>query len=154
MKKIINQKRYNTDASTLVLEWQPDNFPADDPKHVEFNRLYRKSTGEYFIHGKGGAMSPYADMKNAKKGIISAGEMLIPVSLEEATEILEKHMTPGEVDCVLGRSVTDDKKQVNIQIDSGTWNMLQMLKSVTGKSATDIMIELIRKAAGELKEEN
>ena len=152
MKKIINQKRYNTDASSLVLEWQTDNLPADDPKHVEFNRLYRKSTGEYFIHGKGGAMSPYANI--TRSGIVSGGETLIPVSLEEATEILEKHMTPEEVDCVLGRSVTDDKKQVNIQIDSGTWNMLQMLKSVTGKSATDIMIELIRKAAGELKEEN
>jgi len=148
MKKIIGQKRYNTEASTLIVEWT-DDLPEDNPAHCEFNKLYRKMTGEFFLHGKGGATSLYASGRN---GFISPGENLIPVTLEEAERICKEHLPDDKVAEVFGKKITDKRKQVNIQIDSGTWNMLQTLKAKTGKSATDIMIDLIRQAADELNE--
>lgn len=148
MKKIINQKRYNTDAAKLIVEFF-DDLPADNPRHCEYNRLYRKQTGEFFLHGKGGAESIYASVR---KNIFCGGENLVPISMDEAKNICLKHLSKEEYNLAFGQTTTEDRKQINIQIDSGTWNMLQTLKGKTKKSANEIILELIRKEAEGLKE--
>lgn len=53
MKKIIDGKMYNTETAKECGTW--------DNCEYGFNRveetLYRKKTGEFFIHGEGGANS-------------------------------------------------------------------------------------------------
>lgn len=51
--------------------------------------LYRKSTGEYFLHGEGGTLSRYATRYGSN---LSSGSTIIPYSEAEAKEWAEKHL--------------------------------------------------------------
>ena len=59
MKKIINGKLYDTSTAHLVGEW--DNQLYGNPDYAA-ESLYRKRTGEFFLHGEGGARSRYAQL--------------------------------------------------------------------------------------------
>ena len=57
MKKIINNKLYNTDTANRLIYWYND-LPSNDGYYYA-EELYIKKTGEYFLYGEGGARSPY-----------------------------------------------------------------------------------------------
>lgn len=57
MKKIINNKLYNTDTANSLFYWYND-LPSNDGYYYA-EKLYIKKTGEYFLYGEGGALSPY-----------------------------------------------------------------------------------------------
>lgn len=56
MKKIINKKTYDTETAKPVCTYSYV-FAGDFRKVTE--TLYRKKTGEYFLHGIGGPASKY-----------------------------------------------------------------------------------------------
>lgn len=56
MKKIINKKTYDTETAKEVCTYSYV-FAGDFRKVTE--TLYRKKTGEYFLHGIGGHASKY-----------------------------------------------------------------------------------------------
>lgn len=56
MKKIINKKTYDTETAKPVCVYSYV-FAGDFRKVTE--TLYRKKTGEYFLHGIGGPASKY-----------------------------------------------------------------------------------------------
>ena len=58
MQKIIRGKKYDTDTAKEVCCYS-NNLPFGDFDWVQ-ETLYVKRTGEYFLHGKGGARSKYA----------------------------------------------------------------------------------------------
>ncbi|MGX7141461.1 hypothetical protein ACWOBX_08415 [Facklamia languida] len=88
MKKVINGKRYNTETSTLVGEWE-NHYSVNDFYWCS-EALYQKKTGEFFIHGKGNAASKYSEPfgTNASKG----GEKLIPITIDEAKKWVEEKL--------------------------------------------------------------
>ena len=53
MKKIINGKVYDTASAKLVGEWDNGRYGRDFGRCAE--ELYQKRTGEFFLHGSGGA---------------------------------------------------------------------------------------------------
>ncbi|MBO5389445.1 MAG: hypothetical protein J6A59_15185 [Lachnospiraceae bacterium] len=87
MKKIINGKLYNTEtANTVATYW--NGFPGGDFEVVH-ETLYQKKTGEYFLYGKGGPMTQYAEQVC---GGLAYGEMIIPYTEDEAKEWAVVHM--------------------------------------------------------------
>ena len=70
MYKIINGKTYNTDTAKMVGEWCPE-IPRNDLSFFE-ECLYRKKTGEFFLHGCGNANSKYS--RNCEIGRASCRE--------------------------------------------------------------------------------
>ena len=64
MKKIIDNKVYDTNTATLIGSKDNGISPASFAYCRE--SLYRKRTGEYFKHGEGGANSKYAVRNNGK----------------------------------------------------------------------------------------
>lgn len=58
MKKIINNKMYNTETATMVASYNNGCSMSDFCHFSE--ELYLKKTGEFFLCGSGGAMSKYA----------------------------------------------------------------------------------------------
>ncbi len=66
MKRVINGKRYDTDTADRVATWKNGYFTNDFNYCAEY--LYRKKTGEYFLHGEGGALSKYATSNGGKRG--------------------------------------------------------------------------------------
>lgn len=78
MKKIIKHKIYNTDTAKELATYSNGYGRGDF--HYIHETLYRKKTGEFFLHGCGGAMTEYSDFKY---GCWSGGERIVPMTEEE-----------------------------------------------------------------------
>ncbi len=93
MKKIISGKKYDTETATKI--GTQDNI---DGRNIlacnDFNyresTLYRKKTGEFFLHYDGGGNTPYR------------GGAIEPVTEDEAKRWSEKHLTVEEYEAVFG----------------------------------------------------
>lgn len=104
MKKVINNKLYNTDTAKQLGAW------ANTRDYGDFNymseRLYQKRTGEYFLHGEGGPMSKYAESTGQNSW--SGGEMIIPLTVEKAREWAEEHLDAEGYVEIFGEPGDDD----------------------------------------------
>ena len=87
MKKIINNKMYNTDTAEEITYYTASRrgFSASDFRYYT-ECLYRKKTGEYFLHGEGGPLTKYARSVGLTGS--TGGENIIPLSLEETKDYL------------------------------------------------------------------
>jgi hypothetical protein len=97
MKKIVNGKRYDTDTAKL-LGSAGYSHPGDFSFWQE--TLYQKKTGEFFLHGVGGAMSRYARQTGQNEW--SGGEKIIPLTREEARKWIEKNLDVEEYEEIFG----------------------------------------------------
>ena len=59
MKKIIDGKMYNTETAARIGCWSNGCYQSDFNYYSE--DLYKKKTGEYFLHKEGGALSCMAE---------------------------------------------------------------------------------------------
>lgn len=91
MKKIINNKLYNTESAKLVGEFQ-STFAVNDFHYYE-EELYLKKTGEFFLYGHGNGLSPYA--KRYIDGM-GQGEKIIPLTDQQARKWAEENMDPDD----------------------------------------------------------
>lgn len=91
MKKIIQNKVYDTDKARLQASYSSD-YPVSSFKYYE-EALYLKKNGEYFLYGSGNAASPYAK-KMAEVKV--PGEKILPFTYDKAKEWAEKRLTPEE----------------------------------------------------------
>ena len=108
MKKIINRKLYDTDTAQEIGR-DGNGYNASDFNCV-LETLYRKRTGEYFLHGEGGARSRYASREGNMWGW---GAQIIPLTYDEAQEWAEKHLTADEYAEAFGMpDEGDDSKTV------------------------------------------
>lgn len=107
MKKVINGKVYDTTTAQAVGAW--DNGIYGDLTSVSVT-LYRKRTGEFFLHGEGGARTQYAVQTGDNSW--APGAKIIPLSWEAAREWAEKNMTAEEYEAAFGPVVEDDSKTV------------------------------------------
>ena len=97
MKKIIEGKVYNTETAECVGGWDNRQYGSFD-----FNRKnqYRKRTGEFSIHGTGGARTRYA--KQTGNNLWGEGEQIIPVAYEEARKWSEEFLNGDEYEKIFG----------------------------------------------------
>lgn len=91
MRKIINKKMYDTETAEWVEEFENTPYKSNYQYYVE--TLYRKKTGEFFLHGCGNAASPYAEVRADR--MRSPGEKIIPLTEAEAKNWMEQY---GDVD--------------------------------------------------------
>lgn len=107
MKKIINGKLYDTDTAHLVGEWDNQRYGSFD--YVS-ESLYRKRTGEFFLHGEGGARSRYAT--HCGNDSWGSGEAIIPLTWDSARQWAEEHLDADEYQAAFGEIVEDDSRTV------------------------------------------
>jgi len=88
MKRILNMKRYDTETSEVIAKWDNGGHRGDFHRCEE--TLYRTRNGNWFLHGEGGALSPYAENCEAGRST-EAGEELIAFTAEEAATWLAAH---------------------------------------------------------------
>ena len=97
MKKIINGKKYDTETATeLGSRW--NGLGKRDFGHVT-ETLYKKKTGEYFLHGEGGPLTTYSESCG---GGWSGGEKIIPYSERMAREWAEEYLDADEYESIFG----------------------------------------------------
>lgn len=92
MKKIINGKMYNTETAKRLGEYD-NGYAINDFSHV-YEALYLKKTGEYFLYGKGGAMSKYSEPCGSN--CWCGGKRIIPLTESEAKEWAERKLDADE----------------------------------------------------------
>lgn len=104
MKKIINNKVYSTDTARTVGSHDNGLLPND----LNYSReaLYIKKTGEYFLHGNGGANTRYAHQCDTNRWC--GGESIMPLTYAEAKQWAQAHLEADEYTAEFGTIVEDD----------------------------------------------
>ena len=137
MKKIINSKKYDTEkAKKIGTYWylEPGNI-----NHIS-ETLYRKRTGEFFLHCYGGANTKYAVcvMSNEWTG----GETILPISYENAKTFASQKLPAEEYESIFGEN---DESEIikSIRLSKSTSSKLDDIKARTGKNYGDIISDLL-----------
>ena len=98
MRKIIEARAYDTTTAELLAEYSQGVCWRDF--HYYEENLYRKKTGEYFLHGRGGAMTKYSERNDCNSW--SGGERITPMTEDEAKEWAEDHLSAEEYETIFG----------------------------------------------------
>lgn len=128
MKRIIGGKKYDTNTARQVGEWG-NGYGYTDFQHAA-ETLYRKRTGEYFVHGSGGPMSRYA--KPYPGGGWQGGDELVPLTYDQAREWAEEHLEADEYEAEFGEAPEGDGEE-------------QRVVRLSGKAAAWIRREAMRR---------
>ena len=128
MKKIISGKVYDTDTAKKLGDWS-NGGGWRDFSHVE-EHLYRKKTGEFFLHGEGGPATQYAEATGTNSWI--GGDRLMPMTFSEAREWAEDKLDADEYEAIFGAVAEDESR-------------MQVCYSLSVSA-----VETIRRRAGEL----
>lgn len=88
MKKIINGKVYDTDTAQLIAEAHHDNI-RDAYGTTTKQWLYRKRTGEFFLHVEGVSYT----LHNMWQTGFRPGRGIYPLTFEEARKFVEAELS-------------------------------------------------------------
>lgn len=140
MKKVINGKLYNTDTAADLAVYEAN---ATDSLNYYSERLYRKRTGEYFIHGEGGVRTRYAAIDG--DGWSRGGEAIFPLTAAEARAWAKERLPGDEFERIFG-AVSEDGAVVKTSFDLSPdlAAKLQDVAAERGVSRRAVIEELIR----------
>lgn len=134
MRKVIKGKMYDTSTAKLAGSWDNGLLPGDLGYMAE--SLYRKRTGEYFLHGRGGAQTPYA--RAAGGGFWGSGENISAMTEPEARAWAEAHLGAEEYEAAF--AVPDEGGMV--RVDAATLAALRSEAARTGESMGAVVARL------------
>ena len=136
MKKIINGKRYDTDTAERVGTWDNGHYTSDFQYCSE--DLYRKRSGEYFLHGEGGALSKYASSSGNGSGW---GENIRPLTLAQAQEWAEKHLDGDEYERIFGVvDESSEKTTTSISLTPADLKLIKEKATKEGMTLSDFIV--------------
>lgn len=142
MKKIINGRVYDTEkARELGTYANAGNWR--DFSHLE-ETLYRKKTGEFFLHGEGGPATKYAEAEGQNSW--TGGRRIMPMTYDEAREWAEEHLTADEYEVIFGEIVEDDgagKQVVSISVSPAKWEAAKRKAAQMGIGISEYIESLL-----------
>lgn len=140
MKKIINNKLYNTETAQLIGYWANTGDTRDFAYIRE--ELYRKRTGEFFLYGEGGPMSHYS--RSIGNNEWSGTEEIIPLTWESARKWAEEHLTAEEYETEFGEVSEDNGTEVlSISIPANIAAKARRAAAVDGISLSQWIANII-----------
>lgn len=140
MRKIIDGRTYDTDTARRV--GGRDNGLAYGDLDYESETLYRKRTGEYFVHGEGGARTRYATQDGL--GGWTGGDAVTPLPYETAMRWAESNLDADTYAREFG--VPDEggePVQVLAKVSPAAKARLDAECSMTGQSRSAIVEHLL-----------
>lgn len=140
MKKYINGKKYDTETAREVGS-ASHGSRRDYGWYQE--TLYRKKTGEYFLHGEGNAASPYKE-RNEAMHMWGPGSAIRPLTFDEARAWAEEYLEADEYEETFGEIADDDTEcLISAIVKASSRDRLRRAMEQTGKTAGQILDELI-----------
>lgn len=136
MKKIIKGRSYDTDKAEELVSIDNGIGGIDH----ECETLYRKRTGEFFIHGEGGAHTRYA--KPTDDGRWSGGELIQPLTYDQAQQWAENHLDGDAYESIFG-AVEDGQVAMTISISTATKAKLERYAARHGIPQVKVIEDLI-----------
>lgn len=97
MQTIINGKKYDTETAKVISAYISSDL-SESGHIVEI--LYQKKTGEFFIFGEGGEMTPYS--KVCRDGTLCGSSRIIPISEKKAKAFVEEYGDAEEYEEAFG----------------------------------------------------
>ena len=91
MKKVTNGRNYDTDNAMAIAFYECSSNHSS--RYYYSERLYMTDNGEFFLHGTGGFLSPYA--AKSEDGSKKTGEEIIPMPTEKAKHWIMFHLGCG-----------------------------------------------------------
>jgi hypothetical protein len=141
MKKVLNGKLYNTDTARELASYSNDGSWRDF-RHYE-ETLYRKNTGEYFIHGVGGPMTRYAQSEGTGW---TGGERIVPLTIEAARQWAEENLSADDYESIFGEIKEDETRvMATYSLDASTVERLKRASAERGVQQSALVNELINK---------
>lgn len=138
MRKVIDRHLYDTDKARKLGKWEtPDGYSLDYIKET----LYRTRSGQYFLHGYGGAATKYAQSLGLNSW--GDGEQIIPLTEEIARIWAEQHLTPKAYEKAF-RVEGDDKILLAIRATPETVEAFNARKKAEGLTAGELLAKLLR----------
>lgn len=139
MKKIIDNRRYDTDTAKEI---GCDGYSNRSDFGFWEEILYQKRTGEFFLHGVGGPASKYAETVGQNQW--TGGEKIIPLKFEKAREWAEKHLEADAYEEIFGPVEEDDSRRlISLSLPTTAVETLKRLAAESGKSQSEIVSEMI-----------
>ena len=139
MNKIIGGKRYDTDKAANVGEAGNGLYPGDLDYYCEY--LYRKRTGEFFLHMEGGPRSRCAKADGTGW---AGGEELRPMSFADARAWAEENLAADEYAELFGEPDEDGASVVaTLKLSAAAKGKLEREASRTGLTQSAIVEKLI-----------
>lgn len=133
MKKIIDGKLYDTYTAKSCGSWA-NTYDTRDFHRVS-ETLYRKKTGEFFLHGEGGPMTQYA--RAIEQNSWTGGERIYPLNYAEAQKWAEEHLDADEYAAVFGMPDENaEDVQLNVYVPAQLMAALRARASEAGTSVT------------------
>lgn len=140
MKRIIKNKLYDTDTAQRLGEYAPNPYISDFSYFCE--TLYRKKTGEFFLHGEGNAASKYS--RSCGQNETCGGEKIVPLTYAEAQAWAEEHLDGDDYIALFGEPVEDDSvSALNIRISAAKMQKLRQAAGKRGVSLVDLVESMI-----------
>lgn len=140
MNKVIKGKRYDTETAKAV---GSDSYLYPGEFKYWNETLFRKQTGEFFLHGEGGPATKYREKTD--DNMWCGGEKILPLTLKEAQEWAEEHLDGDEYEKIFGTvDETGEKQTVILSIDKGLVEKMKRIASDKGIAASDLISKMIK----------
>lgn len=138
MKKVIKNKVYDTDTAQRLGDYAPNPYRSDF--HYFCETLYRKKTGEFFLHGEGNAASKYA--RSCGQNETCWGEKIIPLTYEAAQQWAEEHLDGDSYIEAFGEPEEDGSTEVlSISMPASAAAKIRQLAGQEGKTLSAFLVE-------------
>ena len=142
MKKIVDGKKYDTETAHEVGKWENQEDCRDF--HYFSETLYRKRSGEYFIHGEGGPLSRYAESLGDSRW--GHGEAITPMTIEAAMKWAEKHLDVEAYEAEFDPVDDDEDAVVYARVSAASKARLRRYMESTGLTMSQAVERLIAEA--------
>lgn len=147
MEKMVHNRRYNTDTSYLLGSWTND---SQEESSYFVEELYQKRSGEYFLYGKGGSKSRFAQQVRSQW---LSGEKIVPLTWDEAKAWAENHLSPEDFEKHFGEiSITDVRQAFTVYISTGTIQQIRRSCAKSGKSMSAYIESIVWEDARKIDE--
>lgn len=141
MKKIIKGKVYDSNTAAFIAR-KSNGLEKNDLRWLE-ESLYRKRTGEYFLHGKGGGLTYCAA---PAVGGYTNDEKIVPLSYEGAQKWAKNNMNADDYLKVFEEDSKDgDCVIMTVQLKASTRAKLEHLQSKKEMSMSAIIDEAVER---------
>lgn len=142
MKRIIKGRLYDTDTAK-ELGWYENIADVRNFNHFS-ETLYRKKTGEFFLHGEGGPATKYS--QRVDQNSWSGGEDIIPLSVENARIWAEEHLSADDYEKIFG-AVSEDEEDIllTFKAPAALDRKLSDKAAELGISKSELLRQLIEK---------
>lgn len=137
MKKTINKKVYDSGKAKALAHWDNGCFPSDLCGYME--TLCITKSGNYFIHGCGGAKSIYAAVIGNTP---TSGEKIRPIAYSEAEEWAKRKLAAEEFEALFGKAGVG-KSALNVEISNAAKQKLERIKSETEQPLSTLIEKMI-----------